>query len=84
MLIQSSKIISFFVIISFFLHPLMLNPLFAQEESNEYAQTHSESETDEEFDGEEFDDWMSRVVGDVVELAKKATPILDKCVGEYK
>ena len=56
MQIQSSKIISFFVIISFFLHPLMLNPLFAQEESNEYVQTHSESETDEEFDGEEFDD----------------------------
>ncbi len=56
MQIQSSKIISFVVIISFFLHPLMLNPLSAQEESSEYAQNQSESETDEEFDGEEFDD----------------------------
>ncbi len=56
MQIKSSKIISFFVIISFFLHPLLLNPLFAQEESNEYAQTDSVSETDEEFNGEEFDD----------------------------
>ena len=53
---QSSAIVSFFVIISFFLHPLMLNSLSAQEEATEYSQNQSESETDEEFDGEEFDD----------------------------
>ena len=50
MQIQSSKLISFFVIISFFLHPLMLDTLSAQEEPTEYSQTQSESETDEEFD----------------------------------
>ena len=53
---QSSAIISFFVIISFLLHPLMSNPVYAQEESPESTQLHSETETDDDFDDEGFDD----------------------------
>ena len=53
---QTSAIISFFVIISFLLHPLMSNPVSAQEKSPESTQLQSETETDEDLEDEEFDD----------------------------
>ena len=53
---QSSAIISFFVIISFLLHPLMSNPVYAQEKSPETTQLQSETETEEDLEDEEFDD----------------------------
>jgi len=53
---HTSAIISFFVIISFLLHPLMSNPVYAQEKSPESTQLQSETETDEDLEDEEFDD----------------------------
>ena len=53
---HTSAIISFFVIISFLLHPLMSNPVYAQEKSPETTQLLSETETDEDLEDEEFDD----------------------------
>ena len=53
---HTSAIISFFVIISFLLHPLMSNPVSAQEKSPESTQLQSETETDEDLEDEEFDD----------------------------
>ena len=53
---HTSAIISFFVIISFLLHPLMSNPVYAQEKSPESIQLQSETETDEDLEDEEFDD----------------------------
>ena len=53
---HTSAIISFFVIISFLLHPLMSNPVYAQEKSPETTQLQSETETDEDLEDEEFDD----------------------------
>ena len=53
---HTSAIISFFVIISFLLHPLMSNPVYAQEKSPESTQLLSETETDEDLEDEEFDD----------------------------
>ena len=53
---HTSAIISFFVIISFLLHPLMSNPVSAQEKSPEFTQLQSETETDEDMEDEEFDD----------------------------
>ena len=53
---HTSAIISFFVIISFLLHPLMSNPVYAQEKSPESIQLQSETETDEDVEDEEFDD----------------------------
>ena len=53
---HTSAIISFFVIISFLLHPLMSNPASAQEKSNESVQILSETETDGDFVDDEFDD----------------------------
>ena len=53
---HTSAIISFFVIISFLLHPLMSNPVSAQENSPESTQLQSETETDEDLEDEEFDD----------------------------
>ena len=53
---HTSAIISFFVIISFLLHPMMSNPVYAQEESPESTQLQSETETDEDLEDEEFDD----------------------------
>ena len=53
---HTSAIISFFVIISFLLHPLMSNPVYAQEKSPESTQLQSETETDDDLEDEEFDD----------------------------
>ena len=53
---HTSAIISFFVIISFLLHPLMSNPVYAQEKSPETTQLQSETETEEDMEDEEFDD----------------------------
>ena len=53
---HTSAIISFFVIISFLLHPLMTNPVSAQEKSPESTQLQSETETDEDLEDEEFDE----------------------------
>ena len=53
---HTTAIFSFFVIISFLLHPLMSNPASAQEKSPESVQILSETETDENFEDEEFDD----------------------------
>ncbi len=53
---HTSAIISFFVIISFLLHPLMSNPVYAQEKSPETTQLQSETETEEDLEDEEFDD----------------------------
>ena len=53
---HTSAIISFFVIIPFLLHPLMSNPVYAQEKSPESIQLQSETETDEDVEDEEFDD----------------------------
>ena len=53
---HTSAIISFFVIISFLLHPLMSNPVYAQEKYPESTQLQSEIETDEDLEDEEFDD----------------------------
>ena len=53
---HTSAIISFFVIIPFLLHPLMSNPVYAQEKSPESTQLLSETETDEDLEDEEFDD----------------------------
>ena len=53
---HTTAIFTFFVIISFLLHPLMSNPASAQEKSPESAQMLSEKETDEDFEDEEFDD----------------------------
>ena len=47
---HTTAIFTFFVIISFLLHPLMSNPASAQEKSPESVQMISETETDEEFD----------------------------------
>ena len=56
MQLHTSAIISFFVIIPFLLHPLMSNPVYAQEKSPESIQLQSETETDEDLEDEEFDD----------------------------
>ena len=53
---HTSAIISFFVIISFLLHPLMSNPVYAQGKSPESTQLQSKTETDEDLEDEEFDD----------------------------
>ena len=53
---HTSAIISFFVIIPFLLHPLMSNPVSAQEKSPESIQLQSETETDDDLEDEEFDD----------------------------
>ena len=53
---HTTAIFSFFVIISFLLHPLMSNPASAQEKSPESVQMFSETETDEDLEDEEFDD----------------------------
>ena len=53
---HTSAIISFFVIISFLLNPLMSNPVYAQEKSTESTQLQSETETDDDLEDEEFDD----------------------------
>ena len=53
---HTSAIISFFVIIPFLLHPLMSNPVYAQEKSPETTQLQSETETEEDLEDEEFDD----------------------------
>ena len=53
---HTTAIFTFFVIISFLLHPLMSNPASAQEKSPESVQMLSETETDEDFEDEEFDD----------------------------
>ena len=53
---HTPAIISFFVIISFLLHPLMSNPVYAQEKSPESTQLLSETETSEDLEDEEFDD----------------------------
>ena len=53
---HTTAIFTFFVIISFLLHPLMSNPASAQEKSAESARMLSEKETDEDFEDEEFDD----------------------------
>ena len=53
---HTSAIISFFVIISFLLYPLMSNPVYAQEKSPESTQLLSETETSEDLEDEEFDD----------------------------
>ena len=53
---HTTAIFTFFVIISFLLHPLMSNPASAQEKSPESLQMLSETETDEDFDDQEFDD----------------------------
>ena len=53
---HTSAIISFFVIISFLLHPLMSNPVYAQEKSPETTQLQSETETEEDLEDEEIDD----------------------------
>ena len=47
---HSTAIFTFFVIISFLLHPLISNPASAQEKSPESVQMISETETDEELD----------------------------------
>ena len=47
---HTTAIFTFFVIISFLLHPLISNPASAQEKSPESVQMISETETDEEFD----------------------------------
>ena len=47
---HTTAIFTFFVIIPFLLHPLMSNPVSAQEKSSESVQMLSETETDEEFD----------------------------------
>ena len=53
---HTTAIFTFFVIISFLLHPLMSNPASAQEKSPESVQMLSETETDEDLEDEEFDD----------------------------
>ena len=53
---HTTAIFTFFVIISFLLHPLMSNPASAQEKSPESVQMLSEKEADDEFEDEEFDD----------------------------
>ena len=53
---NTTAIFTFFVIISFLLHPLMSNPVSAQEKSPESVQMLSETETDEDSEDEEFDD----------------------------
>ena len=53
---HTSAIISFFVIISFLLHPLISNPASAQEKSPESVQMLSETATDEDFEDDEIDD----------------------------
>ncbi len=53
---HTTAIFSFFVIISILLHPLMSNSASAQEKSPESVQILSETETDEDFEDEEFDD----------------------------
>ena len=53
---QTSAIISFFIVISFLLHPLMLIPVSGQEKSPESVQMLPETETDEDLDDEGFDD----------------------------
>ena len=53
---HTTAIFTFFVIISFLLHPLLSNPASAQEKSPESVQMLSETETDEDFEDEEFDD----------------------------
>ena len=53
---HTTAIFTFFVIISFLIHPLMSNPVSAQGKSPESVQMLSETETDEDFEDEEFDD----------------------------
>ena len=53
---HTSAIFTFFAIISFLLHPLMSNPVSAQEKSPESFQMLSETETKEYTEDEEFDD----------------------------
>ena len=56
MQLHTTTILTFFVIISFLLHPLMSNPASAQVKSPESVQMLSETETDEDFEDDEFDD----------------------------
>ena len=53
---HTTVIFTFFVIISFLLHPLMSNSASAQEKSPESSQMLSETETDADFEDEEFDE----------------------------
>ena len=53
---HTTAIFTFFVIISFLLHPLISNPASAQEKSPESVKMISETETDEDSEDEEFDD----------------------------
>jgi len=53
---HSTAIFTFFVIISFLLHPLISNPASAQEKSPDSVQMLSETATDEDFEDDEFDD----------------------------
>ena len=52
----TTSIFTFFVIISFLIHPLMSNPVSAQEKSPESVQMLSETETEEDFEDDEFDE----------------------------
>ena len=53
---HTTEIFSFFVIISFLLHPLMSIPASAKEKFPESVQMLSEKVTDEDLEDEEFDD----------------------------
>ena len=53
---HTTAIFTFFVIISFLLHPLILNPASAQEKSPKSVQMLSETATDEDFEDDEFHD----------------------------
>ena len=64
---HTTAIFSFFVIISFLLHPLMSNPASAQEKSPESVQMLSETETDEDLEDEEFDDGFEDEFGNAEE-----------------
>ena len=64
---HTTAIFSFFVIISFLLHPLMSNPMSAKEKSPESVQMLSETETDEDLEDEEFDDGFEDEFGNAEE-----------------
>ena len=64
---HTTAIFTFFVIISFLLHPLMSNPASAQEKSPESVQMLSETETDEDLEDEEFDDGFEDEFGNAEE-----------------
>ena len=53
---HTTAIFTFFVIISFLLHPLISKPASAQEKSPGSFQMLSETETEEDTEDEEFDD----------------------------